>query len=335
MARADPTLPATNSVPEPRESAPRAGKKVLILKILVSASLMALVLSQVNMGNVIGALAQVKVGWLLLALGLNFVGAFLTASRWRLLLAAQGTRTTTFHLMKCWLVACFFNQFLPSTVGGDAFRIYDTWRLGASKASAVAVIGVDRLLGLFSLMMFGVLALFLSSAMLEERAFLSIFVWAAVAGLGLISAWVFFPNAWIEQFVDRVLALFPGAVRRIATRFHEAIGVFRGRTSVLAYGLSLSTLLQFNVIVFYLLIGRSLGVDLSVLDYMLVIPIASIVLLLPFTINGVGLREGVFTLLFGLYGISAGQSVAFAWVAFAMFAVFGSIGGVVYALRRS
>jgi hypothetical protein len=67
---------------------------------------------------------------------------------------------------------------------------------------------------------------------------------------------------------------------------------------------------------------------------MLIIPIASVVLLMPVTINGIGLREGVFALLFASFAIDGAVSVAFAWTSFGLFTIFGLLGGAVYATHR-
>ncbi|MEM9058191.1 MAG: lysylphosphatidylglycerol synthase transmembrane domain-containing protein, partial [Pseudomonadota bacterium] len=266
---------------------------------------------------------------------LTFVGALLTASRWRLLLKTQGVDTTTLHLVRCWMVAAFFNQFLPSTIGGDARRMYDSWRLGASKAGAVAAIGVDRILGLIALMAYGVVALYISTEFFERQAQLKLFVAAIGAALVVCAALIFAPRTPFDGLAAAIIAKSPGFVRKIAGKFQAPIAAYRGQGRVLTLSLLISVALQFNVIAFYALAGTALGMELSLLDYMIVVPVAIVILLLPITINGIGLREGVFAVLLGGFGVATSTAVAYAWATFALFLAFGLLGGVVYAVSRT
>lgn len=308
-------------------------RRKLLIKSAVSIGLIAFILSRVDIAQTLGVLSGANLALLMLAFSLTFVGALLTAGRWGTMLRAQGVDSSLRHLVACWLTACFFNQFLPSTIGGDAIRIYDSWKLGATKAGAAAAIGVDRLLGLFVLMLFGVIALYLSSLLIEQHPEIWLLVVGGALGLGAIAAWIFWPSPAIEQFVQRTIGMLPGKLQRLAEKFHGALLIYQGEGKVLAKGLLLSICLQLNVVLFYFFVGLALELPLSFLDYMLVIPIANVVLLLPVTINGVGLREGIFVLLLGAFSVPPASAVAFAWASFALFLIYGLIGGVVYALR--
>ncbi len=326
---------------EPIAVASDAGQKrakkpgwVRIARIVISALLIGIVLTQVSIRSALSAIAAADFRLLLLALLLNFVGATLTASRWRVLLAAQSVRTTTRFLTARWMEACFFNQFLPSTIGGDSKRIFDSWKLGASKAGAVAAVSVDRLLGAIALMVFGVVALLLSSVSIGDRGNLVTFVVSCSVILIVVAVVIFYPPGWLQTLLVRLYKKLPMTLQKFASKVESSFGTYRNDSRVLVIGLLLSVALQVNVICFYFLIGRSLGIDIEFVDYMLIIPVASVVLLLPITINGIGLREGIFAFLLAGFGVDAAVSVAFAWASFGLFTVFGVLGGIVYATRR-
>ena len=327
------TRDSASANPELARDTVRPGYWSRLVRILVSVALMALVLSQVNVQGAFSAVAAADLRFLALALVLNFVGAALTATRWRVLLAAHAVTVGTPFLVARWMEACFFNQFLPSTIGGDAKRIYDSWKLGAGKAAAVATIGVDRLLGLLALMIFGVAAVFLSTTDVGGRETLVIFVVCCLFALAAAAVVVFFPPNWVVALMRAIRSRLPGFAGRIADKLSAPFEAYRGKGRILTVGLILSAVLQFNVILFYFLIGRSLGIELDVVDYMLIIPIANVILLLPITVNGIGLREGVFALLLGSFGVAGAVSVAFAWASFGLFVVFGLLGGIVYATQ--
>ena len=93
--------------------------------------------------------------------------------------------------------------------------------------------------------------------------------------------------------------------------------------------------LQLNVIAFYALIGSAFSFSIPWWTYFLIVPPALAVMLIPISVNAIGIRENIFVYLLGLYGIAAPDAVAFAWTAFGLLLIHGVMGGVVYALGRS
>ena len=85
----------------------------------------------------------------------------------------------------------------------------------------------------------------------------------------------------------------------------------------------------------WILIAWALGIGIRFYVMFLIVPLALFFMMLPVSINGIGLRESVFVFLFGLFAVSSEQAIAFCWVSFAMILVQGVIGGTVFALRRS
>ena len=116
------------------------GKKyqlLILLKLTIAITLIAVIVSRVNLDDVWSALVSAD-KWLISgAFLLYFVGLCVIASRWKLLLTVQGVSASFFTLVKSMLVAFFFNNFLPSTIGGDAMRAYDTWKMGGGKTQSV------------------------------------------------------------------------------------------------------------------------------------------------------------------------------------------------------
>ena len=95
-----------------------------------------------------------------------------------------------------------------------------------------------------------------------------------------------------------------------------------------------SVVLQLNVVAFYWLIARGLGLDISFGQMLAAAPIAVFVMLVPITINGIGLREGIWIVLLGAYGFQDADAVALSWIELGLFVLFGLMGGLVYAARK-
>ena len=109
---------------------------------------------------------------------------------------------------------------------------------------------------------------------------------------------------------------------------------YRHARSAVLRALGLSILLQVNVVVHFVLLARAVGVEVPVESMFLIIPVAVFIMMLPISINAIGVREAVFVFLFSLYGVESVQALAFAWIAYSFTLLQGVLGGVVFALRR-
>lgn len=324
-------------------SLPRESRKIVkpwrhailvSLKLTVSAGLIFWLFRDAELDDVFVALTRADVPLLLVAFTLFFFGYLLVALRWQLLLKAQNIHPHLGFLIQSFMVALFFNNFLPSTVGGDAVRIYDSWRVGGSKSRALVVVFVDRLLGVLVLLTFAAAALLLSPRLART---------VPVHGL-----WIGLPLAGMLAFVWMVFALPAGVLRslrvgtlvqwvarwRPARKLGEAFLAFHGKPRVLAKGLLLSLVLQANVILHYYLISLALGLTIPLSAFFLIIPVAIVVMMLPVSINGIGLRESTYVVLFALFGVTNAQAIAFAWISYGFVLVQGLLGGLVYVLRK-
>src|SRR5258706_483268 len=138
----------------PSASAPTSSMRrygVLVLKLAVSIALLALLFSWVDISALWQTARRASLAWLAVALGLYTINMIATSWRWYLLLEAQKVRIGKRSLFGSLLVAAFFNNFLPSNIGGDVIRISDTAKRAGSKTLATTIVLVDRGLGLMAL----------------------------------------------------------------------------------------------------------------------------------------------------------------------------------------
>lgn len=306
------------------------------LKAVVSLGLIAWIISGANLKEVAASVRGVSLPWLGLAVTLQLLGPAIISLRWKGLLAAKGVCPSWMYLYKSTLVSGFFRQFLPSIVGGDAIRGVDAWKAGAGKGLAVTSLVVDRLLGLVALALFAVVALMFSSSDLIERI-PGVRLWALLGLLGTLTMTVvlFAPVSWTQGPVQVVLGKLPGFLSRKLGKMWGALTVYSGHHAALGRAFGLSLLLQANVVTFYWAISQSLGLSIGYEHFYVIVPIAIFVMMAPISINGIGLREGVFTFLLAeVFLTTRSEALALAWIEYGIFLGFGLLGGVIYALRR-
>src|SRR5262245_42333442 len=147
------TGPTCYTTPVPARG--RSGRSAVIwtLKILVSVGLLYWLFSKVDAAEVWGIVRTASIPWFFVAIALYLAMVLVSAWRWGLLLGAQGITVPFGALTNSFLVATFFNNFLPSNIGGDVVRIRDTARAAGSKTLATTVVLLDRGLGLMGLVL--------------------------------------------------------------------------------------------------------------------------------------------------------------------------------------
>jgi len=306
----------------------------LLLKISLSVALILWITEDIALDSVFTVMATSSTSLLIFAFSLFFVGYVITAFRWRTLIRVQGGDAPIFFLVRSFMVALFFNNFLPSTVGGDVVRMYDSWRLGNSKSDAVTVVLVDRFLGVIVLLCFALLALIFDETVADEVPLITAWVTVGLGGIAL-TTWLMLkiPASYAEAFCSergRIVARIGSSLAKVLRSFqayrHAKIEVFRA--------LVLSVLLQINVVVCFIVLARAIGIELPVESMFLIIPVAIFIMMIPISINAIGVREAVFVFLFSMYGIENVQALAFAWTAYSLTLLQGILGGIVFALRK-
>jgi uncharacterized membrane protein YbhN (UPF0104 family) len=286
-------------------------RAVFWLRLAVSAGLIAWVLSRTPFREVAAAFRSADPRFVLLALALNPLGYLASVRRWRLLIRAQGGDAALPFLVRSFLVGVFFNNLLPSTIGGDAVRMMDTAKTGVGRAKAVAIVFVDRFVGLLALMLFAVLSVLVSGRLTEKVPALYAWVLGGAAVLGLIAGLLF------------VLPRF------VASRFS-----FQWPASVLARAFAWSLLLQTLVVLNGYFLSRALHVPIPLPVFFLIVPLALFVMMLPVSINAIGVRENVWAFFFAAFGVPAALGVAVAWLDYGLVLLQAVVGGLVYATRR-
>jgi len=188
----------------------------------------------------------------------------------------------------------------------------------------VLTLVVDRLFGLTALVLFAIFAGFA----LDE-----------VAG-DLPGLWLWTAAALVILLILLFVIIFPRRVplpRRAPQKLSQiidALSVFSGKTRLLWGTFALSVLLQINVVTFYFVIARSLGFEMPYTAFFIIVPVAIFAMMIPISINGIGIRESVFIFLLGIWGVDEASALAFAWIEFGLILCLGLIGGGIYMLRR-
>jgi uncharacterized protein (TIRG00374 family) len=306
---------------------------LLLLKLAVSLSILVLILTtQTSFREIGSVLRSVNPYWLALAFSLHAFGLFASAYRWQILARAQGDEVPLVFLAKSYLVAQFFNNFLPTRFGGDIVRIWDGSRYSKSLVKSSAIVLVDRFTGIIVLFLMAVVASLFRLDMARQIPVIWISLLLGLLGLSLIA--VFFLPVFVRRLGSlRLKGLFDRLRGKILL-FRETILHYRTQKRAFLRATFWAVLLQLNVVLYYFLIGLALHLNIHFIDYFIFIPIVLVIQIIPITINGLGLREGSYIEIFKFYGISPQSAVSFSLVDVAFNLVLGLVGGIIYVSRK-
>lgn len=304
-----------------------------VAKLVLSVGLMALVLRNTSPQAMWAMFRRVQPLWLMAAFAANGVVMAVSIWRWRILLAAQHVVVPTRTLSESYWVALFFNNFLPSNIGGDVVRIADTSQVAGSKTLATTVVLVDRVLGAFALLTVGALGAAGARAFGVEIPGTGWLDVAAVAALAVCIPLFVAPG--LLDALLRPLHAFghPWVIERLDL-LKDALARFRSQPSSLIGALGGALVVQVVIVVFYALTARSLSIPLPVMMAGVLVPVALVVQMAPVSINGFGVREAVFSFFFVRFGLGVEAGIAVSLLGTALIMVFSLGGGALFLLRR-
>jgi uncharacterized membrane protein YbhN (UPF0104 family) len=272
--------------------------------------------------------------WLLASLVLYFAMILASAWRWGVLLRAQHVGLRFQELTSSFLVATFFNNFLPSNIGGDVVRISDTASRAGSKTLATTVVLIDRGIGLLGLVLIAALGATAGHQSGPAGPVGPALLWAGL-GLGAITATpaLVNPHAF-ARLLHPLRSLHPEWISERIARLTAALVRFRETPAALVQCFAGAVGVQALLVAFYLAVAYSLRVDISFSDMAFIVPVTFIVQMLPVSMNGFGVREATFGFYFSRIGLPLESALLVSLVGAAMIMLFSLSGAAVYVGRR-
>ena len=296
-----------------------------IVKILISVALLYLALRKVNLADLASRLNVTSLGWIVLAIGVTLLQIFLGVLRWREVSAECHAPLETMTALRFNLIGTFFNQTLPSSIGGDAVRLWLVARGGAGWRAATYSIFVDRAIGLIALAVLIVASLPWSYALIGDaqgRTALLLVDFAALAGgmgfllLGKLP-WPWLKRWWATHHLHACSVI---ADRLLFSRKHGP------KVSMLSLSVHVLTAVIAWCVV------QSIAAPIGFGQIFLLVPPVMLITMLPISIAGWGVREATMGLAFGYAGLMPTEGVNISLLFGAVSFIVGAFGGLVWIL---
>jgi uncharacterized membrane protein YbhN (UPF0104 family) len=305
------------------------GKRWLpALRVVATVVMLAVAVRWVHVGSLLPAWHASTIGWLAGALACTMLGILLSAIRWQRVLVAMDLPAKLSTLLSAYLAGQFVSNFLPSTIGGDVLRVT---RLSASNGETTgtfASVVLDRMSGWLILPILCLVGLAINPSLIHlgraSRLAVAISL-VTLASLGAVLAVAASPRLGGRLAGHDGWLRFAGAV-------HLGLDRLRHRPAAAAGVLATGFVYQLAVISAAVLGARALDLDIGPTALLAFIPAVAIVQVLPFTVGGLGVREGALALFLQPLGVSVTHAVALGLLVYALHLVASLLGAPAFAI---
>jgi uncharacterized protein (TIRG00374 family) len=296
--------------------------------LALTAAAVAYLVWKIDFHTAVDVLGETELAWFALAATIMIVTVPVLAARWGWLLDAHGIVEPLRWLTRTYFVAYTAGQVLPTSLGGDAVRVVETVRRHPGRtADVTGTVLLERGLGGAVTVFLGAIGFLLSIGRYDVSAYLwleGVFVFGTI-----VAGFLFFARS-ARPLLRRALPLLERLrVARPLQAFYEGVHHFRGRPRVLAAVLGVTLVVQAVRILSIWACARAVGIELDVRVYYVMGPLLFLVMLVPFTLNGLAVREAFFVSFLGSLGVGAEQAFAAGFLYFLVTALMALPGGVV------
>lgn len=295
-------------------------------KVLVSVALLGLLAWTQDLGGVLSLMASADLGWLTAAIVVMMISQTLTAITWGMLLAARGLQVPSGKLINIYYMSSFIGTWLPSSTGPDVVRAYYLARY-VDGYDAVGSMLVLRFISLLGLGLFAVAGISMLPDQVPPEALP--LAWLLVVGsagallVGLSDR----PRRWATHILEAI-RLQPLA--RILEKLHAALQAYARAPRALLAATVLSLAVQFLRILEIYCAALALGAEVPLRYYLVLVPVTTLITLIPIGLAGLGLREGSFVYFFSRVGMSESMAFSLGLLVFGLTLVLWVIGAVLY-----
>lgn len=307
-------------------------KAVLALKTGVSLGLVSLLIRNTDLKVVFDGLRAVNLYWFCGAIALTALTIFIRSYRWYLLLRIQGVYISLRAIQAITYMSIFFNNFFLGSLGGDVFRVYKTKAHSPLKSGALSSVLMDRITSLP--MLFVTVGIVGLSNMSEKNPLITWKQLTTILLFGFLLFIIVLTSFFVlskfnrSKFFSRFTKFYDAMLD-----FRSAIITYKDHKRAILISLILSLGFYLNTTVMIYFLARSTGVSVLITPLFFFVPLVMLLLMLPISINGIGLQEGAYVLYFNKIGIDAEHSLLIALLPRIVMLGFSLVGALFYLLE--
>ncbi|MGN6796960.1 MAG: lysylphosphatidylglycerol synthase transmembrane domain-containing protein [Gaiellaceae bacterium] len=284
-----------------------------LLRVLGTVGLgglcIAYILWKIDLGETAHVLADASIFDFVLACAITLGAVLPLTWRWQKLLAARGVSEGYGWLLRAAFTSYAVGQVLPTSLGGDASRIFSTSRRHRGAGSAVTgSVLLERILGGFATLLLAAVGFLLAVGRYDVGAYL--WIEAAILAGSMLAVFVLFSRRARKPLARYVGVLRAVRLERPIRAAYDGLHGYRSHSRLLAWSFVLTAVVQMFRVLAIWLVARAVGVHLSPRPFFVLGPLLFLVMLVPFTVNGLAVREAFFVSFLGTLHVPADPAFA-------------------------
>jgi glycosyltransferase 2 family protein len=307
----------------------------LAIRMIISAGLLIYLLYYVGIQAIVdefnNILAHSGFVYILYAILIELLAVVIMSIRWQVLMRGYGFKTKWKNLFGYYLIGMFFNNFLPSTIGGDVIRVLKVVDDVQNKSSALASIIIERLMGVAATLFLAFISLLILWQEFQNPQLLY------VSGCFFLVIVLFFfslirnrPFKYLSRIFDTIKWYNIGDKFK---RVFEAIHFFQKRRRILGYAFIYSLFSQSGIVLMNYALARALKIEISLAYLFLVVMVTFIITILP-SINGIGIREFGFISLLSRAGVSNATALSLSFLNLIIPMIISLAGAILFVIQK-
>ena len=303
-------------------------KGAAVIRVAVSISLLLTFLYFIGVERILEEIKNAALPLFLLALLIENAGVFISARRWQVILKEKEINLGYREALSLYYMGSFFNTVMPSSFGGDVIKAYKLGKTTNTINSFSSVI-MDRVAGLVAVVIIASIAILFYHSLLPPDIML-------MALLIILSFLLLLFLALRTTILEKILSLIFSRWRKPRDFFVGVISAFKNYRGgrIWLHVVVLSLIYHLMLVINNYVLALSINMDVDFFYFLIFIPVSQILVALPVSIQGFGVREGSYSMLFPAAGATSAASFSLGFLDQIVKVLTSMIGGVVYALKK-
>jgi len=298
---------------------------VFLFKLLFTIIFCTIIVWKADWYNIWQAFRNSNPYLLLVVFVCSILCVTISTYKWQKLLFIHGIRLSFNKLHRYYFIAMFFNNFLPTNIGGDSYRIYKTWSIAPSRTGAFIAVITERITGIWVLLLMG----FIGCVIILSSAEMLSFPLEMVAGIFVLLLIVPIGFIIVSKTAARKLLVKINVPDKIQKAF-EHIEEYGRHPLITMQVMLISLFFHLFTLGWMMILLHAVGTNFSITALAITIAISNIIAVLPLSINGIGLLDGSFIYVAGRFGLTYEYALMFMLLFRAMNILISFAGSLIY-----
>jgi uncharacterized protein (TIRG00374 family) len=299
----------------------------IAVKITVTSALFAWVLFNVDTASLEKILFTTKISYIVSAALIHGLSFIILSVRWWLLYNTHEPQCNYRDIASSYYLGLFFNNFLPTSMGGDLVRFFHLYSAGFNSHLLISSTFLDRVIGLFSIILMGLLSIFFIPKLnLSDETYQLVIILTLLIPIGVL----FLLSKYTVQIINKLpTRLAANKISEYIVKLLLTFSEYKKKWRQLAKALLLSFLAQSLIILCYIMISLGLNIQLPISTYFAIVPLIFLATSIPLSVGGLGIRESVIVYLFTYFGTGTQPAIALSLIYFTIISALTLPGALV------